>query len=109
MKLSLSPLLVGGAIVALVAGVAAAPVPPPVDAFRAVTRATPSALADSAEVATSVSGANAIRATIDGTNIAVPTDPTSGVKLGSLGSSIRVPVAGFPPAVGAWWPTFPNC
>ncbi|WP_345763314.1 hypothetical protein [Diaminobutyricibacter sp. McL0608] len=49
------------------------------DPLSAVAKATPNTVADAANVATTATGTNAIDATIAGTALTVPVDPTAGI------------------------------
>jgi hypothetical protein len=90
MNLHSSSLAVGFVAASMFAGVAAAPSPAPVDPLAAVSKASPSTVADAANVVTNDSGKNAIQATVGGTAVTVPTDPSAGLKFGSATTSITI-------------------
>jgi hypothetical protein len=80
--------MVAGALVVSGANVANATELP--DPFSAVARATPVGVANAADIRTDSHGENAVNATVAGTSVTMPVDPSDGITLGAADVPVSV-------------------
>ena len=78
------------AVLSVFVGVAATPVPAEPDPLAVLGAAAPEAVANAAQVATSDTGANAVDATVAGTEVVVPVDPAAGISMGGAAASVSI-------------------